>query len=131
MPTIDFAMPLLLLLVVTVALIIYKRASKRLDASVENQPFQTKDKLMIAGAIIIGLATLTLTFFHNPGDLFGNIVLSLFLGSYTLLLFNIAYLFSDIKKRGSQLFSIGFGVASLIFGIGSTVAQLKHLILNI
>jgi len=119
MPAIDLAMPLVLLLVVTVALTIYKPASKKLDASVENQAFQTKDKLMVVGAITIGFATLALTSFHTPENLSGNIVLSLFLGSYTLLLFNITYLFSDIKKRGAQLFSIGFGIASLIFGIGS------------
>jgi len=125
MPTIDIAMPLALLLVVTVSFLLYKRAEKRLKTSVETQEFQTRDKLMIVGAILIVLSTMILTFFRNPGNMFGNIVLSIFLGSYTMLLFTFTYLFSDIRKRGAQLFSIGFGIASLILGVSSLLEPLQ------
>ncbi|MDR2707209.1 MAG: hypothetical protein LBB87_00455 [Nitrososphaerota archaeon] len=125
MATFDIAMPLALLLVITVALFLYKRSEKRLKASVEKEEFQTRDKLMIIGVAIIVFSTMALTSFYNPGNMFGNIVLSIFLGSYTMLLFTISYLFSDIKKRRVQLFSIGFGIISLILGICSLLEVLQ------
>ncbi|MDR2700237.1 MAG: hypothetical protein LBC12_05450 [Nitrososphaerota archaeon] len=125
MPTIDIAMPLTLLLVVTVAFLLYKRAEKRLKASVEESDFQTKDMLMIVGAIIIVISTITLTSLRNPENMFGNIVLSIFLGAYTMLLFTFTYLFSGIKKSRAKLFSIGFGATGLIAGVCSLLEPLQ------
>jgi hypothetical protein len=125
MPTIDIAMPLALLLVVIVAFLLYKRAEKRLKSSVEESEFQTKDALMMVGAFIIVISTIILTSFHNPGNMFGNILLSIFLGSYTMLLFTFSYLFSGIKKRNAKLFSIGFGTTSLIAGLCSLLEPLQ------
>jgi MFS family permease len=119
MPTIDVAMPLALLLVVTVAFLLYKRTEKKLKSSVEESEFQTKDVFMIAGAITIVISTIILTSHYNPGNMFGNILLSIFLGSYTMLLFTFSYLFSGIKKRNAILLSIGFGVTSLLAGLCS------------
>ncbi|MCL1970505.1 MAG: hypothetical protein FWF66_03490 [Candidatus Bathyarchaeota archaeon] len=123
MPTFDVAMPLVLLLVITVALFLYRRAEKRLKTSVEKSEFQTRDKLMVIGVIAIVFSTIALTSFLNPGNMFGNIILSMFLGSYSMLLFTLAYLFSDTKKRVTQLFSIGFGVVSLFLGLYSLLLE--------
>jgi hypothetical protein len=52
-------------------------------------------------------------------------VLSFFLGLYKMLLFTFTYLFSDLKKTKAQLFSIGFGTASLIAGVASLLEPLQ------
>jgi len=119
MPQIDIAMPLALLFVVTVAFFFSKRAEKKLKASVEEKEFQKKDIFIYVGALAVIISTFILTSFYNPGRMFNNIVVSFFLGMHTMLLFTITYLFSDIKKTGVQLFSVGFGVASMIVGIVS------------
>jgi len=119
MPQIDIAMPLALLIVVTAAFFLNKRAEKKLKASVEEKEFQKKDMFIFIGALSVIIFTFALTSFYNPENMFNNILTSCFLGMYTMLLFTLTYIFSDIKKTGAQLFSIGFGIASLIAGIAS------------
>jgi len=125
MPQFDIAMPLALLLVVAAAFFLNKRAEKKLKASIEEKEFQKKDALQYVGVLIIALSTFTLTSFHNPGNMFDNILTSIFLGAYTLLLFTLTYLFSDLKKTRAQLFSICFGIASLIVGIISLLEPMQ------
>jgi hypothetical protein len=125
MPTLDIAMPLALLLVVTAAVFLNKRAEKRLKSSVEEKEFQTKDILMLVVTMAIVISVIALASFLNPGDMFENVLLALFLGSYTMLLFTFTYLFSDLKKKRAQLFSLGFGVASLIAGAVSLLGPLS------
>jgi hypothetical protein len=56
--------------------------------------------------------------------MFENVLLAIFLGSYTMLLFTFTYLFSDLKKTRAQLLSVGFGVASLVAGTVSLLGPL-------
>jgi len=119
MPTLDIAMPLALLFVVTVAVLLNKRAEKKLKTSMEEQEFKTKDKLLFIAVLVVVVSTMTLTSFLNPGNMFENILLSIFLGAYTMLLFTITYLFSALKQRRAQMFSIFFGTISLFTCIGS------------
>ncbi len=116
MPTLDIAMPLALLLVVTAAVFLNKRAEKKLKTSVEEKEFQTKDLLMLVVTMAIVISVIAATSFLNPGQTFENVLLAIFLGSYTMLLFTISYIFSDLKKTRAQLLSIGFGIASIISG---------------
>jgi hypothetical protein len=125
MPTLDIAMPLTLLLVVIVAVLLNKRAEKKLKTSMEEQDFKTKDILLFAVVLAVVISTIALTSFLNPGNMFENILLSIFLGSYTMLLFTITYLFSDLNKIKTQLFSIGIGIVSLIAGAVSLLPQLQ------
>lgn len=122
MPAFDIAMPLALLLVVTAAVLLNKRAEKKLKKSMEEQEFKTKDKLLFVMVLTVVISTLALTSYLNPGNMFENILLSIFLGSYTMLLFTITYLFSDIKPKNAQIFSIIIGVISLIAGTASLFA---------
>jgi hypothetical protein len=124
MPTLDIAMPLALLLVVTAAVFLNKKAESRLKASVEEKEFQTKDILMLVVVMAIVISTIAVASFLNPGDMFENVLLAIFLGSYTMLLFTFTYLFSDLKKRRAQLLSVGFGIASLIAGVASLLGPL-------
>ncbi len=124
MPTLDIAMPLALLLVVTAAVLLNKRAEPRLKSSVEEKEFQTKDILMLVVTMAIVISVIALASFINPGDMFENVLLAIFLGSYSMLLFTFTYLFSDIKKSRALLFSVIFGVASLSFGVASLLGPL-------
>ena len=49
-------------------------------------------------------------------QIFQSIILAVFIFAYSLLLFTFSYLFSGMKKRKAQLFSLGFAVASLLAG---------------
>ena len=40
-----------------------------------------------------------------------------FISSYTMLLFTISFIFSNLKKIRAQLFSVGFGIAGIAAGI--------------
>ncbi|MDR2707517.1 MAG: hypothetical protein LBB87_02055 [Nitrososphaerota archaeon] len=125
MPTFDIAMPLALLFVVTATLLLHKHTEKKLKAPVEEKEFQKKDILLFAAVISIVISTIALTSFINPGNTFENVLMAIFLGSYTMLLFTLTHLFSDIKKRKAQLFSIGFGIISMIMGIVSLLEPLQ------
>ncbi|MDR2204247.1 MAG: hypothetical protein LBE76_08170 [Nitrososphaerota archaeon] len=125
MPTLDIALPLALLFVVTAAFFLNKRAEKRLKASVEQAEVKTKDKLMFVGVLAIVISTITITTFLNPENIFENVLLGIFLGSYTMLLFTLTYLFSDLKKLRAKLFSIFFGSVSIVAGIVSLLPVLR------
>jgi hypothetical protein len=124
MPTLDIAMPLALLLIVTAAVFLNKRAESRLKASVEEKEFQTKDILMLVVVMAIVISTIAIASLVNPGGMFENVLLAIFLGSYTMLLFTFTYMFSDIKKSRAQLLSVGFGIASLVAGAVSLLEPL-------
>ncbi|MDR0460592.1 MAG: hypothetical protein LBH62_04035 [Nitrososphaerota archaeon] len=125
MPTLDVAMPLVLLLVVTAAVLLYKRAEKKLKASMEAQEFKTNDILLFVVVLVVVISTIVLTSFLNPDSMFENVLMSIFLGSYTMLLFTTTHLFSGLKKKSAQLFSIGIGIVSLIAGIASLLPDLQ------
>lgn len=125
MPTLDIAMPLALLLVVTAAVFLNKKAEKKLKASVEEKEFQTKDILMLVVTMAIVISVIAVASFINPGQLFQNVLLAVFLGSYTMLLFTFTYLFSDLKKKRAQLLSVAFGAASLTAGAVSLLSPLS------
>ena len=47
----------------------------------------------------------------NPGAIVQNILLIMFLTSYTMLLFTFSYVFSNLTKTRAQLLSVGFGIS--------------------
>jgi len=116
MPNLDVAMPLALLLVVTAAVFLNKRTEKKFQTSVSENDFQTKDILMLIAVLIIIISIITASSYLYPGRLFENVLLSFFLGVYTMMLFTVTYIFSGIRAKRAQLFSIVFGVTSLITG---------------
>ncbi|MCL2134377.1 MAG: hypothetical protein FWH37_02320 [Candidatus Bathyarchaeota archaeon] len=125
MPTLDIALPMALLLVVTVAFFLNKRAEKKLKDTIETKEFQTNDLFMFVGVLAVVISVIALTTFINSESMFENILLGIFLGTYTMLLFTLTHIYSDIKKKRAQLFSIGFGAVSLIAGVASLLAQFK------
>jgi hypothetical protein len=125
MPSPDIAMPIALLLVVTVALLLNKRVEGKLKATVEEKEFKTRDVILLVITMSIVISVIAYTSILNPGEVFPNILTAVFLGSYSMLLFTFSLIFSNIKKAKAQLFSLGFGVASLIAGAASLLGPLS------
>ena len=119
MPTLDIAMPVALFIIITVALLLNKRVEKKLIATVEEKQFKTRDILLLGVFIAIMVTVIALTSIYNPGGLVPNILLIMFLASYTMLLFTFSYVFTNLTRQKGQLVSAAFGTASLIMGIVS------------
>jgi hypothetical protein len=116
MPNLDIAMPIALLLVVTIAMLLNKRVEGRLQSTIEEKEFKTRDIILLVVFMAIIITAIGYTAMINPGAVFQNILLLIFLSSYTMLLFTFSYLFSNLTKIRAQLLSVGFGAAGLIAG---------------
>jgi hypothetical protein len=125
MPTIDFAMPIALFLVVTVALFLNKRVEGKLMATVEGKEFKTKDIILLIVFMVIVISVIAYTSLIAPEQTFQSIFLVIFLGSYTMLLFTFSYVFSNLKKKRAQLISLGFGVGGLAAGVATLIGPLS------
>ncbi len=113
----DVAMPIVLLIVVTVAMLLNKRVSGRLQSTIEEKELKTRDVLLLIVFMAIIISAIAITATYDPGAVFENILLVFFLSAYTMLLFTISYVFSNIPKIRAQLLSVGFGVGSAVAGV--------------
>jgi len=125
MPSLDLAMPLALLAVVTVAMLINKRVEGKLMATVEQKEFKIRDIILLIAFMAIIVSVIAYTSFLNPGAVFQNILMVIFLSSYTMLLFTFSYVFSNLTKMRAQLISLGFGVAAMIASLASLLGPLN------
>jgi hypothetical protein len=125
MPALDVAMPTALLIVVTVAMFLNKRVEGKLAATVEEKEFKTRDILLLVAFIAIMISVIAYTSIINPGGVFQNVLLVLFLSSYTMLLFTFSYVFAKLTRPRAQLISVGFGTVSLIAGLASLLEPLS------
>jgi len=121
----DIAMPITLFIVVTVAMLLNKRVGGKLQATVEEKEFKTKDVIVLVVFMAIVISAITYVSIINPGALFQDILLIFFLSSYTTLLFTFSYIFSNLPKTRSQMLSIGFGVASAVAGAACMLSPLQ------
>jgi hypothetical protein len=71
---------------------------------------------LLVAMIVVAVSVIGYISIIDPGQIFQNIILLVFLFSYSMLLFIFSYLFSGMRHRRAQLFSLGFGVASLLAG---------------
>ena len=125
MPTLDLTMPIALLIVVIVAMLLNKRVEGKLQSTIEQKEFKTRDVVLLVIFMAIIVSALAYGAMVNPGALFEDVLLVFFLSSYTMLLFTISYVFSNLKKLRAQLLSIGFGIASIIAGVFCTLAPFQ------
>ncbi|MBN1244317.1 hypothetical protein JXA31_01835 [Candidatus Bathyarchaeota archaeon] len=116
MATLDIAMPLALLAVATVALLLNERTEGKLKTTFEERELRTRDVVMLVVMIVVAVSVIGYVSILDPGQIFQNIILLVFLFSYSMLLFIFSYLFSGMKRRTAQLFSLGFAIASLLAG---------------
>jgi hypothetical protein len=122
MATLDIAMPLTLLAVSAAALFFNERTEGKLKTTFEERELRTRDVVMLVVMIVVAVSIIGYVSILNPGQIFQNIIMLVFLFSYSMLLFVFSYLFSDMKQRRAQLFSLGFAVAGLFAGTISLLA---------
>ncbi len=128
MPTLDIAMPIALLAVSTVALVLNRRTEGKLKTTFEDRELRTRDIVMLVVMIVVAISVIGYVSLLNPGQIFQNIILLVFLFSYSMLLFIFSYLFSGMKQSRAQLFSLGFAVAGLVAGTASLMEPFADVI---
>ncbi|MGA2385216.1 MAG: hypothetical protein ABSG33_01635 [Candidatus Bathyarchaeia archaeon] len=121
----DIAMPITLFVVLVVATLLNKRVARKLQSTVEEKELRTKDVILLVVFMAIVISAITYFSIVNPGAIFENVLLIFFLSAYTMLLFTISYVFSNIPKARAQLLSVGFGVASAILGVACVLGPLR------
>ena len=117
MPSLDVAMPFALLFVVTVAMLLNKRVAGKLQSTIEERELRPRDVILLIVFMAIIISTIAYTAMVHPGAVFESVLLIFFLSAYTVLLFTISYVFSNLSKTKAQLFSVGFGLVSTIAGV--------------
>ena len=127
MPTLDVAMPLALLIVITVGVLLNKRVESRLIATVDQKQFKKRDIVLLVVFMAIMISVIAYTAMVAPGETLQNILLIVFLSSYTMLLFTFSYVFSNISPHRARLLSLGFGVASVVTGLVALNSYLTDL----
>jgi hypothetical protein len=125
MPTLDVAMPIALFLVVLVATFLNKRVERKLMATVEQKEFKPRDILLLVAFIVIMVSVIAYSSLVNAGGLFENVLLVMFLSSYTMLLFTFSYVFAKMTRIRAQLLSVGFGAISLVAALASLLGDLS------
>ncbi len=121
MANLDIAMPLALLAVSTVALFLNERTEEKLKTALEKRELRTRDVVMLVAMIVVAVSVMGYVSIIDPGQIFQNIILLVFLFSYSMLLFIFAYLFSGMKRKRAQLFSLCFAIVGLLVGMISLV----------
>jgi hypothetical protein len=116
MANLDIAMPLMLLAVSTAALFLNKRTEGKLKTTFEERELRTQDVVMIVVMIVVAVSIIGYVSILDPGQIFQNIILIVFLFSYSMLLFIFSYLFSGMRKKRAQLFSLGSTLVGLLAG---------------
>jgi hypothetical protein len=112
----DITMPLALFAVTAVAMFLNKHVEGKLKTTLEEKEFRTRDAVLFVA--MISIAVSVIVFIPQMA------IMTVFLFSYSALLFTFSYLFSNMSKRKAQLFCLVFGVAGLAAG---TVALLSPL----
>ncbi len=125
MLSLDIAMPTALLIVVIVAMLLNKRVEEKLKSTIEEKEFKIRDIILLVILMSVVISVIAYTSYINPGAVFQNILLIIFLSSYTMLLFTFSYVFSNLTKIRVQLLSLGFGVAGLVAGSACLLGPLQ------
>ena len=87
MPSLDFAMPIALLIVVTVAMLLNKRVEGKLTATVEQKEFKTKRHTSPHRLMAIVISVIAYTSLISPGRYFPKYSPS----SFPLILHYVAF----------------------------------------
>jgi len=128
MANLDLAMPTALLAVILVAFFLNKKSEGKLKGVLEEKEFQTKDVIFLVVMITITISAIAFISLLNPGQIFQNIILSVFMFSYSMLLFVFSYLFSNLERKKAQIFSLVFCLIG--FSVG-TISLLEPFLDNI
>jgi hypothetical protein len=104
----DITMPLTLFAITVIAMFLNKRVEGKLKKTFEEREFRNRDAVLFVAMIVVAVTVIVFVPQFT--------ILTLFLFSYSTLLFTFSYIFSGMSKRRTQIFSLGFGFASLAAG---------------
>lgn len=124
MPSLDIAMPIALFVVVAIAVFLNRKVEGKLMATVEERTFKTRDIILLVVFMAIVISVIAYSSFVAPEQVFENVFLIIFLGSYTMLLFTFSYVFSNLTVQRAQLISFGFALLGIIMGSVSLLSPL-------
>ncbi|MCJ7713133.1 hypothetical protein MUO66_01555 [Candidatus Bathyarchaeota archaeon] len=80
-------MPTALLAVILAAFFLNKRSEGKLKGVLEEKEFETKNVIFLVVMITITISVIAFISTLNTGNIFQNIILSVFMLSYSMLLF--------------------------------------------
>jgi hypothetical protein len=109
----DVAMPLVLFLVTSTSMFLEKRTRGKLQVTFEEKEFGIRDSVLLVASISIMVSIIV--FIPRLA------IMTLFLFSYSMLLFIITYLFSDFDKYVTRLFLLAFLAVNLVAGCTSVI----------
>ena len=92
-------------------------------ATVEEREFKTRDIILLVVFMAIVISVIAYSSMVAPEQVFQNVFLIIFLGSYTMLLFTFSYIFSNLTKKRAQLISLGFALVGVIVGLLSLLGH--------
>lgn len=104
----DVTMPLVLFAVTVAAMFLNKRIEGKMKTTFSAREFRMRDAVLFVAMIIV--AVTVIAFVPEMA------IMTVFMFSYSSLLFMFSYIFSNMAKRRAQLFSLVFGVAGLVIG---------------
>lgn len=100
----DIVMPSILFSVILIALFFEKKTERKLKSNFKEMELRVRDAVLLFAAI--SSTVLLIVFIPQMA------IITVFLFSYSLLLFIFTYIFSDVKKVKVQLFFGIFGIVS-------------------
>jgi hypothetical protein len=104
----DITMPLVLFAVTVAAMFLNKRIEGKMKTTFAEREFRMRDTVFFVAMIIV--AVTVIAFVPQMA------IMTVFMFSYSILLFMFSYIFSNMAKRKAQLFCLVFGVAGLATG---------------
>ena len=70
-------------------------------STVEQKEFKTRDIILLVVFMAVAISVIAFTSMLNPGEVFPNILMIVFLSSYTMLLFTFSLVFSNLTQNTS------------------------------
>jgi hypothetical protein len=112
----DLLMPTLLFSVTLAAVFLGKRAEAKVQSTLENREFGTKDTALFVVMIVAAISVIA--FIPEMA------IMVVFLFSYASLLFTVSYTYSDMRAKRTVLYCGIFVVASILAAIASFLGVL-------
>jgi hypothetical protein len=104
----DVTMPLVLFVVTVAAMFLNKRIEGKMETAFAAREFRIRDAVLFVSMIIVAVTVIA--------SVPEMAIMTVFMFSYSSLLFMFSYIFSNVAKRRAQLLCLVFGVAGLATG---------------
>jgi hypothetical protein len=117
----DLTMPVALFLITVAAMLLNKHVEEKLKKTLEEREFHNRDAFLFAAMITVTASVIVFV------PQFA--IMTIFLFSYSTLLFTFSYLFSNMSKLRAQVFSLVFGIVGLAAGTVAVFARAADMLI--